>query len=235
MQASAGKQASGGIQASAFFALFLSLFFFLSVYFTLLFFFTQASPDSARHAFLAMICNDFNIKVVSATSKYTAISKKVVAKSARDNPERDCGWFWVIYSSSKKFKRMAREALEVCLWVLKESNKSRFDSSVGQEQCIDHIPYYLSGLSRAHFFRQPVYGPCIVCLIAGNEIKIWLWKPWKWSCRKLPCLHLIVMINISFDQKEQRFRRFSLSPWKKLLLLDISNKSLKKKAETVHQ
>ena len=24
-----------------------------------------------------------------------------------------------------------------------------------QEQCIDHIPYYLSGLSREHFFRQP--------------------------------------------------------------------------------
>ena len=24
-----------------------------------------------------------------------------------------------------------------------------------QEQCIDHIPYYLSGLSPAHFFRQP--------------------------------------------------------------------------------
>ena len=24
-----------------------------------------------------------------------------------------------------------------------------------QEQCIDHIPYYLSGLSRAQFFRQP--------------------------------------------------------------------------------
>ena len=23
------------------------------------------------------------------------------------------------------------------------------------EQCIDYIPYYLSGLSRAHFFRQP--------------------------------------------------------------------------------
>ena len=25
--------------------------------------------------------------------RYTAISKKVVGKSARDNPERDCGWF----------------------------------------------------------------------------------------------------------------------------------------------
>ena len=24
-----------------------------------------------------------------------------------------------------------------------------------QGQCIDHIPFYLSGLSRAHFFRQP--------------------------------------------------------------------------------
>ena len=23
-----------------------------------------------------------------------------------------------------------------------------------QEQCIEHIPYYLSELSRAHFFRQ---------------------------------------------------------------------------------
>ena len=25
-----------------------------------------------------------------------------------------------------------------------------------QEQCIDHIPYYISRLSRAHFFRQPL-------------------------------------------------------------------------------
>ena len=25
-----------------------------------------------------------------------------------------------------------------------------------REQCIDHIPFYLSGLSRAHFFRQPL-------------------------------------------------------------------------------
>ena len=44
--------------------------------------------------------------------------------------------------------------MKMCLWVLKESNKSRFDSYSRQEQCIDHIPYYLSGLSRAHFFRQ---------------------------------------------------------------------------------
>ena len=50
---------------------------------------------------------------------------------------------------------MVREATDICLRVLKESNKSRFDSFSRYEQCIDHIPYYFSGLSRAHFFRQP--------------------------------------------------------------------------------
>ena len=53
-------------------------------------------------------------------------------------------------------RNLARKAMEMCFRVLKESNKSRFDSYGRQEQCIDHIPYYLSGLSRAHFFRQPI-------------------------------------------------------------------------------
>ena len=57
----------------------------------------------------------------------TAISRMVVGKSARDNPERYCGWFWVL-CSSRKFKIMAREAMEICLLVPKESSKSRFDS-----------------------------------------------------------------------------------------------------------
>ena len=39
----------------------------------------------------------------------------------------------------------------ICLRVLKESNKSRFDSYSRQEQCIDHIPYHLSGC-RVHIF-----------------------------------------------------------------------------------
>ena len=42
------------------------------------------------------------------------------------------------------------------LRVLKEKNKSTIDSYWQyQEQCIDHIPYHLSGLSREHFLRQP--------------------------------------------------------------------------------
>ena len=58
---------------------------------------------------------------------YTAMSRKVVGKNARDNPVSYCGWF-LVHCSSKKFERMAREAMDVCLRVLKESNKSRFDS-----------------------------------------------------------------------------------------------------------
>ena len=57
----------------------------------------------------------------------TAISRKVVGKSALDNPERYCGWFWA-HCFPKKFQRMAQEAIDVCLPVLNESNKSRFDS-----------------------------------------------------------------------------------------------------------
>ena len=61
-------------------------------------------------------------------SFYIAISRKVVGKSARDHPERYCGWFCVHSSSSRKFERVAREAMDLCLRVLKKSSKSRFDN-----------------------------------------------------------------------------------------------------------
>ena len=81
-------------------------------------------------------------------------SRKVVGKSARDNPERYCGWF-LVDCFSNKFKRMARESMDVRLRGLKQSNKSRFDSYSVKKKCIDHIPYYFSGLLRAQFLRQP--------------------------------------------------------------------------------
>ena len=43
--------------------------------------------------------------------------------------------------------------MDIYLRVLKESSKSRF-ASYSQEQCIEHIPYYLSGLSRVHLSRN---------------------------------------------------------------------------------
>ena len=50
---------------------------------------------------------------------------------------------------------MAGEAMYVCLGELKESNKSRLDSYSVKNKCTAHIPYYLSGLLRAQFLRQP--------------------------------------------------------------------------------
>ena len=87
-------------------------------------------------------------------SVYTAISRKVVGKSARSILKGIVGGFEFSFFQ-RNLKELARKAMEMCLRVLKESNKSRFDSYSRQEQCIDHIPYYLSELSRAHFFRQP--------------------------------------------------------------------------------
>ena len=37
----------------------------------------------------------------------------------------------------------------------KGKQQKYFRGLLCQEQCIDHIPYYLLGLSRAHCFRQP--------------------------------------------------------------------------------
>ena len=47
---------------------------------------------------------------------------------------------------------MTREAMVVCLRVLKESKKSRVRQLQCKEQCIDHIPYYLFGIFTCTFF-----------------------------------------------------------------------------------
>ena len=61
---------------------------------------------------------------------YTAVSRKVVGKSARDNPERYCGWF-CLPCSPKKFERMAREAMDICSWVLMEQKLVQQLQSLG--------------------------------------------------------------------------------------------------------
>ena len=95
-----------------------------------------------------------NVTTVGVSYKYTAVSRKVVGKSARVNPERYCGWFWV-HCSSKKFEKMAREAMDLCLKVLKKSNKTKFDSYSVRNSVlfISHITFQDC---RVHIFlRQP--------------------------------------------------------------------------------
>ena len=76
-----------------------------------------------------MMAAGYDSTLIITFQTYTAISRKVVGKSARDNPERYFGWFCVHSSSSRKFERVAREAMDVCLRVLfNESSKSKFDS-----------------------------------------------------------------------------------------------------------
>ena len=58
--------------------------------------------------------------------QHRAISREVVGKSARINPERSCGNFW-IHCSSKKFERMALETIDLCLRVLR---KATIDDSI---------------------------------------------------------------------------------------------------------
>ena len=85
---------------------------------------------------------------------YTAISGKVVGKSAREYPERYCGLLRV-HCFSKKCERMAREAMDVCLRVLKESSKSRFDSYSVRNSVliISHITFWDC---RVHIFSDNV-------------------------------------------------------------------------------
>ena len=86
---------------------------------------------------------------------YTPIARKV-GKSARANSERYCGWFW-LHSFSKKFERMARETMDVCLRVLKESNKVGSTASVpGTVYSSYHHPILPFRDCRVHiFFQQP--------------------------------------------------------------------------------
>ena len=80
---------------------------------------------------------------------YTAISKKVVGKSARS--KGIVGGFEV-HCSLKKFEKMAREAMDVCLRVLKESNKSSFESYSVRNSVliISHVTFRDC---RVHFFQ----------------------------------------------------------------------------------
>ena len=87
--------------------------------------------------------------------------RKVVGKSARDSPEGIMGDF-ELFCSSKKFERMAREAMDVCLPMLKESNKSRFDSYSVRNSVlsISHITFrdFSDNLSRNSFIQRSLNG-----------------------------------------------------------------------------
>ena len=128
---------------------------------------------------------------VEDMSKYTAISRKVVGKSARDNLERYCGWSWV-HCFSKKFQRMARETMDICLRVLKESNKSRFDSYSVRKSAllISHITFRDC---RMHSFSDNLSrNGCIKMRLSIARVVAFT----DWSVDILACLRLKVNFSL---------------------------------------
>ena len=126
---------------------------------------------------------------VPISPRNCSISEQIVAfysyfekgfgKSVRDHPERYFRWFCVHSSSSRKFERVAREATDVCLRVLKESSKSRFDSSSVRNSvliishntfrdCLVHI--FSDNLSRSSCIQSSSWLH-VTALWIGNRIQ----------------------------------------------------------------
>ena len=78
------------------------------------------------------------------TESYTAISRKGVGKSARDNPEKGIvgGFVFTV------FQRNLKEWHKRPILSMFASVKGKY---LQQLQCIDHIQYYLLGMSPADF------------------------------------------------------------------------------------
>ena len=108
---------------------------------------------------------------------HAAISRKVVGKSAHDDPERYGGWFWV-HCSSKKFERMTREAMDVCLWVLKESKKNRCDgySVRNRVLIISHITF--QDCPVLIFSDNLSQNSCMWYVLVGKNIRSQFFKMW---------------------------------------------------------
>ena len=77
-------------------------------------------------------------------------------------PERYCEWFR-IHCFSKKFERMTREAMDICLRVLKESTKSRFDS-YSVRKCALIISYVTFRDCRLHIFSDNFSRNSCICV-----------------------------------------------------------------------
>ena len=90
-------------------------------------------------------------EVMNIWKSYTAIPRNAVGKSARDNPERHCGWFRVLFFS-QKFERIGRKGHGNVF--ARKATKVGSTATVIRNS-VDHIPYYLSGLSSALFLQQP--------------------------------------------------------------------------------
>ena len=145
--------------------------------------------------------------------------EKGCGKSARDNPERYYGWFW-IHCFSKEFERMTGDAMDVCLRVVKESSKSRFDSLSVRNSVliISHITFRDC---RLHIFSDNrSRNSCILCQDHGQSF-LTIWTSRTFLTTKRGNIHQLRQYDYSFlvnSMKEQcqiafGFRNELLGDW----------------------
>ena len=72
---------------------------------------------------------------------HTAISRKVVGRSAHDNPERYCGWFWV-HCSSRNLKEWHERP-----WTYVRAAKGKQQLKVGSTATVSGTVYWLYPIS----------------------------------------------------------------------------------------
>ena len=123
---------------------------------------------------------------------------QLFGKKARENPERFCGWF-PVDCSSKKFARMALDAMDVCLRMLKESDKSRLDrcsvrnsvliiSHIIFRDCRVHI--YSDSLSRNSCILLKCPGKPLlwVARVVKTSKKAQTFRNYKWTTSFANCI-----------------------------------------------
>ena len=112
--------------------------------------------------------------------------ERLSEKSAHDNPERYCGWFWV-YCSSKKFERMAREAMDISLLVLKKKTTKVGSTATVVRNSVLVISHIAIRDCRVHtFFRQLFLNRCIQPRLLwvksyANEEKCKQWRQQRFA------------------------------------------------------
>ena len=91
-----------------------------------------------------------NIRVEVSLCESTAISRKDVGKSARENLERYCGWFWV-HCSSKKFAGMVHVAIPYVSDCWRKAT-IKFDNYSVRNSVLIIIPISSFGIVTCTFF-----------------------------------------------------------------------------------
>ena len=135
---------------------------------------------------------------------HTAVSRKVVGKSTRDNSQRYCWWFWVYCFSNKNNNGTKAHERMLASAKLKESNKGGFDTTVPGTLYWSY-PILPFGIVACKLFRQPFSKQLYLHVFLLKSIFFFFFKfsppppppllpPWK---KKVLLLQAIINVDVN--------------------------------------